>query len=272
MTQSLKQACVIGYPVAHSKSPDIHRYWLEKYKIHGRYEALTIDPDMFDTQIKHMKKQYVGWNVTLPYKTRMIDHLDRLTPSAASAGAVNTVYKDRDGKWVGDNTDITGIEMTIKGNIKKFKRALVLGAGGAARACVIALKNLGVKEVFISNRSTTRLKKLQSFFPEIEIVPWADVDKKIMDIDLLINATACGLNNENLLPFKFTYLSSQHTVLDIVYIPLKTELLNIAEQRGAKTIDGLWMLLYQATPGFEKWFGQKVSIDDLLREKIERTL
>ncbi len=272
MSGSLKQACVIGYPVSHSKSPDIHRYWIEKHQIPARYEALTIDPEMFDQHIAHMKKQYVGWNVTLPYKTRMIDHLDKLTPSAASAGAVNTVYKDREGKWVGDNTDIAGIECSLKDGASKFKSALILGAGGAARACIIALKNIGVKKIFISNRSNTRLIKLQSFFPEIEIVPWSDVDEKIKDIDLLINATACGLNNENLLPFNLMYISSQHTVLDIVYIPLKTEFLNIAEQRGARIIDGLWMLLYQAMPGFQKWFGQKVSIDERLREKLEMLL
>ncbi len=268
-----KNACVIGHPIHHSKSPHIHTHWLNQHGIDGSYTAIDIDPKDFDQTIDVLKNTYIGWNVTIPFKTAIIPHLDHLTSSAQSAGAVNTVYQDTNGHWVGDNTDIRGIELSLTHKTSKpCKSALILGAGGAARGCIIALKNLNIAPIFLSNRSKDNALTLQKDFPDIQIIEWNGVDQKIDQIDLLINATSCGLNNQTPLPFSFNGLNDHHCVLDIVYTPLETPLLKRAKEKGAQTIDGLWMLLYQATPGFEKWFDYKVSVDDTLRDKIEQLL
>lgn len=262
--------CVIGYPIRQSKSPIIHRYWMQKYKIEGTHEAVEINPDNFEKGIKRLVEEgYRGFNVTVPHKERIIPLCSDIDDTARTIGAVNTVTIE-DGKLYGSNTDAYGFIQNLQnsaGDLDKDRKVIVLGAGGAARAVVYALKKDGFTNVVITNRTKTRADALAKEF-SIDVCPWDDRELELQNTGLLVNTTSLGMVGEPELEIDLSNLSQDAIVYDIVYKPLMTNLLKNAKNNQNQIVTGIGMLLYQAVPAFEKWTGRSPSIDPTLAELI----
>jgi len=268
-----RKAFVVGFPINHSLSPFIHGFWLNFYKIKGSYEAYAIAPDDFSDFVTILKEQeFIGGNVTLPYKEQAFQLAHYRDEAAAAIGAVNSLWFEEGCLW-GGNSDAYGFARNLDDFVPSWcerKTALVLGAGGAARAVIFALKQRGFKIIFLANRTKERAKQLNLHFGSvIRVIDWQQINKHIHFADLIINTTSIGLTGNNTgLPLDFSLAKSDAIVSDIVYTPLKTSFLQAAEERGLKTVDGLGMLLHQAVFGFERWFGFKPTVSDELRDYI----
>ena len=269
-------AFVIGWPIEHSRSPLLHGYWLKYLKIPGSYEAVAIAPEKIETFIKLLPKSgFAGGNVTVPHKEtvfRLVDHKDEI---AEVLGAVNTLWLE-DGEVHGTNTDGYGFCANLDNFAPEWrqgKTVIVLGAGGASRAIIYALGKAGYSKIHIVNRTLARAEAIvEEFSPHLDsdLVPhsWEDAVNLLADADLLVNTTSIGMGDDNEFPLDLSNLKEQAIVTDIVYTPLLTPLLRAAKSKGYKTVDGLGMLLHQAAPGFEKWFGTRPIITPALREYI----
>lgn len=274
--QHIPLAAVIGHPIAHSRSPRLHGYWLRKYGIEGHYVPMDVAPDDLSSVIKAMPKMgYVGANVTIPHKEAVMAFVDTLTDSAKAIGAVNTLVFEKDGTVTGDNTDGYGFIENLRQGAPDWKAeagpAMVLGAGGAARAIVFSLLEAGVPKVMISNRTKARAEALcADFGQKVEVVDWDKAEGALAGIETLVNTTSLGMLGKAPLKISLDALSSGATVTDIVYNPLETDLLRRARERGCPTVDGLGMLLHQAVPGFEAWFGTRPDVDAGLRDEVLR--
>ena len=272
MAEHLK-ACVIGFPVAHSRSPLIHGFWLEKYGIEGAYLKEEIHPDDFSSFIKSLGlRGYVGANVTLPHKEAALDCADLVDEAAKSVGAANTLWIEGD-KLCASNTDIYGfmthLELSSPQWGDQSRPVAFLGAGGAARAVIRGLLDHGVPEIRIFNRTRARAEALKDFFGQrLHVYDWGDRSEMLSDCGLLINGTQLGMMGGAVLDIDLRRLPGDATVYDIVYTPLETPLLKSASQLGLKTVDGLGMLLHQAVPGFEKWFGVRPEVTKELKALI----
>ena len=267
------KAGVIGCPIKHSKSPIIHGHWMEQYNIDGKYQKIEIKPESLDVEIKRLiNENYNGFNVTVPHKEEIFKLCDEVDEKAKTIGAVNTVLI-KDKKLHGTNTDAFGFIQNLKESsnlILKDKSVLLLGAGGAARAIIYGLLDEGVSKVYISNRTRERAENLVTMSPnKIDVVDW-DVKEDILnEIDLLVNSTSLGMQGQAELSINLSNLKSGTVVTDIVYSPLKTPLLQDAENRGHDVVTGLGMLLHQARPAFEAWTG---TLPDVTRELQELVL
>ncbi|MBR9843199.1 MAG: shikimate dehydrogenase [Rhodobacteraceae bacterium] len=272
--QSIPLAAVIGHPIVHSKSPRLHGYWLGKYGIEGHYVPMDVAPEDLEVVIQAMPKMgYVGANVTIPHKETVMALVDTLTDSAKAIGAVNTLVFEEDGSITGDNTDGYGFIENLRQGAPDWKAetgpAMVLGAGGAARAIVFSLLEAGVPKVMISNRTKARAEGLCADFGEkVEVVDWNKAASALGEAETLVNTTSLGMVGKAPLEISLDALSSGATVTDIVYNPLETELLRQAREKGCPTVDGLGMLLHQAVPGFEAWFGKRPEVDAGLRDEV----
>lgn len=269
-------AAVIGHPIAHSRSPRLHGYWLRRYGINGHYVPMDVAPENLAEVIGAMRKMgFKGANVTIPHKETVMRLVDTLTDSAKAIGAVNTlVFKD-DGTVAGDNTDGYGFIENLRQGAPDWQgdsgSALVLGAGGAARAIVFSLLEAGVPKVMIANRTRDRAEKLrEDFGVAVEVIDWSDAESAMAEAATLVNTTALGMTGKAPLTLSLDAISKETVVTDIVYTPLKTDLLRQAEIAGCRTVDGLGMLLHQAVPGFEAWFGKRPEVDADLREEVLR--
>lgn len=263
------KAGVVGYPVKHSLSPKIHGYWLAQLAIEGAYDLYEIAPENFADFLASLpEKGMVGVNVTVPFKEQAFQLVDSLSSEAEAIGAVNTIIVQEDGTLHGHNTDAFGFIENIRQSVPSFafkgKKALVLGAGGAAKAVVTGLLNEGVEEILLTNRTKARAELFQK--DRVTIVDWQEKGQTLAQIDLLVNTTVLGMQGQPPLDISLENLSSQALVTDIVYKPLETELLVAAKQRGNSTVDGLGMLLYQAVAGFNAWFGKQPQVTDILKE------
>jgi len=285
----MKKVCVIGYPAKHSLSPVIHNYWLEKYNIEGSYEIREIEPDKFDDFFLNLHKEgYVGCNVTLPFKEKAFELSDPFSFTEKVIGAVNTIIIE-DGRYVGHNTDAYGFIKNIEKSSKEFDfkkgAAVVLGAGGAARAVINSLLFKDVPEIILLNRTIEKaenirndlhvnIHKNQEFILErLKIIPWEERNEALAEAKLLVNTTSLGMVGQPELDINIDKLPKDALVTDIVYRPLETKLLNQARERGNPVVDGLGMLLYQAVPGFELWFKEEnVEVTPELRKKVEAML
>jgi len=267
------KACVIGYPIKQSLSPTIHNYWLDKYNINGQYKKVEVIPDKLDDFIKNAKKELSGFNITTPYKEKIIKFCDELSQTAKNVGAVNTVYI-KNNKLYGDNTDVYGIEQCISKNTKNLNKeqALIIGAGGASRACIVALKQMGFKKIIIANRTIEKAQYLSQEFKcdniLIEPISLDDLNNNLSCTTLLLNSSSAGMNDENKLYINFKNANKDIIVCDIVYKPLITQLLMDAQKYELHTIKGIDMLLYQAVAGFNYWFGVKPVVDEKLRQRV----
>ena len=274
MSGKLRLAGVIGHPISHSKSPRLHGHWLKRYGIDGHYIPMNVAPDDLARTIELLPQLgFAGINVTLPHKEAVMALCDEITPRAKAVGAVNTVIFQEDGSILGDNTDGYGFMANLYAGAPNWRAntgpAVVLGAGGAARGVVAALLDAGAPHIILSNRTAERATALQSEFgARVVVSAWDDVGDAIKGANLLVNTTSLGMDGQPALPVSLEHLGSETLVTDIVYAPLKTQLLIDAAARGCAVVDGLGMLLHQAAPGFEAWFGQKPIVDDELRQAV----
>lgn len=268
------RACVAGWPVAHSRSPLIHSYWLKSLGIYGSYERAAVPPGEFAAFAKGVGKNgLVGANVTIPHKEAAFAACDWVTANAADLGAVNTLWRDND-KLCGDNTDVAGflanLDEQAPGWRDKTRCAIVLGAGGAARAVIQGLISSGVERVVIVNRTFGRGDRIaRQFGSGTKSAPWSELPQLLADADLLVNTSSLGMVGQPALEIDLESLNARAIVADIVYIPLETQLLAAARSRGLCTVEGLGMLLHQAAPGFERWFGVRPAVTRELRALIE---
>jgi shikimate dehydrogenase len=266
----MRKAGVIGWPVSHSLSPRLHGYWLKKYSVDGSYEAIAVEPKNLETFIRTLKNTYIGANVTLPHKEVMLPLLDVIDDTAKAIGAVNTIVV-KNGKLYGSNTDAYGFSQNLKQNgVENIKnKAVVLGAGGAARAAVKALADKGCRQIVIVNRTVSRAEAIAGAIGgKIDVVPWDNRATVLDGAELLVNATSLGLKSGAPLDIALEALPKQAAVMDMVYNPLETPLLAAARACGHKIVDGLGMLIWQAVPGFEAWFGVKPDVDNAIREQL----
>jgi len=264
-------AGVIGSPIAHSRSPHVHRHWLNTYGIRGHYIPMDVSRDDLENVIRTLPKMgFVGVNITIPHKEAVMGIADKITDRATLIGAANTLIFRRDGKIHADNTDGYGFFENLlsgaPGWDPKAGPAVVLGAGGAARAVVASLTGAGVPEVLLTNRTRIRAEKLKEDFGQrVKVVDWVQAGNIMEDAALVVNTTSLGMVGKPELRVPLDGLRKGTVVTDLVYTPLKTHLLQVAEAAGCTTVDGLGMLLHQAVPGFERWFGQRPEVDAATR-------
>jgi len=268
------RACVIGWPVKHSRSPLIHNYWLEKLGIEGSYGRAEVAPADFTNFVSNLAaKDLRGGNVTLPHKEMAFTLATRRTETATKLQAVNTLWIEGGELW-GDNTDIEGFLAGLDSETKDWDRngqkAVVLGAGGAAKAIVQALLLRNIKEILIVNRTFERAAQLAKRFGSGVLAwPWTKLSEAMIKADILVNTTSLGMAGQPPLEIDLSPLPGHAVVDDIVYVPLETPLLLQARRRGLRCVGGLSMLLNQAVPGFEHWFGQRPEVTPELRDLVE---
>ena len=275
MAESVKKAFVIGHPIAHSRSPKIHGHWLAVHGIAGSYEAVDVAPQELPSFIAGMRENgFRGGNVTIPHKEAVFALVERRDAAAEAIGAVNTLWLEEEGRLCGGNTDAHGFAGNLDEHAPHWVAngpAVVLGAGGAARAVVHALKIRGVKDIRVVNRTLARAVELRDRFGAgVSAHPQEAAADLLGDCGLLVNTTSVGMagKGEGGLPADPAFLPDHAVVTDIVYVPLETPLLAAAAARGLKTVDGLGMLLHQAAPGFERWFGVRPEVTPELRALV----
>lgn len=263
-------AGVVGWPVEHSLSPKLHGYWLRELGISGQYNAFAVPPDELPEFIASVRKNPLmrGFNLTIPHKEAVIPLLDEVDDVARIIGAVNTVVV-RAGKLCGTNTDAYGFSENIRPHIAQKNKAIILGAGGAARAVGKALIDLGYKHIVITNRTQEKAEAVSKQLDGMLVVEdWKVRSTLLEGADILVNTTSLGLKGQPTLELDMSALPKTALVTDIVYSPLQTPLLEAADARGNPTLDGLGMLLYQAVPGFEAWFGKRPQVSESLRRHV----
>ncbi|UVK39642.1 shikimate dehydrogenase [Mesorhizobium sp. AR10] len=272
MAEVEKKAFVTGHPIAHSRSPKIHGHWLAKYRIEGSYQPIDVAPDDFATFLKTLRENgFQGGNATIPHKEAAFALVDRRDEAAEQIGAVNTLWFE-DGELWGGNTDAHGFAANLDDHAPDWARngpAVVLGAGGASRAVIHALIERGVSDIRIVNRTLARAQELQHRFGAGVSAHGFDATNELLaGAGLLVNTTALGMHGNEGLSADPVRLPDRAIVTDIVYVPLETPLLAAARARNLKTVDGLGMLLHQAVPGFERWFGKRPEVTADLRALI----
>jgi shikimate dehydrogenase len=281
ITGRTRLAGIMGWPVAHSRSPALHNFWIEEHGIDGAYVPLPVRPEQLAEALRALPMLgFRGCNLTLPHKQMALSIVDRVEPLAHRIGAMNTVIVMPDGTLEGRNTDVFGFRENLRERAPDWTPtagpAVVLGAGGAARAVVAALIEARVEEIRIANRTPARAEQLADDLAapatRMTIRAWGERDAALRDAGILINTTSLGMAGEPVLKLDLSQLPPTAVVVDIVYVPLETALLVNARQRGHRVIDGLGMLLHQGRLGFEAWFGSPVQVTRELRAAVLTTL
>ncbi|MEZ0168865.1 shikimate dehydrogenase [Microvirga sp. TS319] len=275
------KAFVVGHPIKHSRSPLIHGYWLKRYGIDGSYERIDVAPvDLDEFLVALWPLGFVGGNVTIPHKEAVFEFLDNnKTERAQRVGAVNTLwYEDEGIELWGDNTDGLGFIANLNQNLgtgwdQYVENVLVIGAGGAARGIVASLQDHPLKRILVANRTISKAEELVRDLERygrvtLEALAWDDLDNALARSQLIVNTTSLGMAGQPPLLLDLEKVPDDAIVSDIVYVPLRTPLLAAAEARGLRTVDGLGMLLHQAVPGFERWFGVRPEVTPELRALI----
>jgi len=274
MSETFRKAAITGHPVAHSRSPLVHGYWLKKHGISGSYGRVDVTPEDADDFYRNFARSGLnGANVTVPHKEVAASACDWLDEAARAMGAANTLWLDEHGRLCGANTDGLGflgnLDQLAPGWDVSRESAVVLGAGGAARAVVWALLARKFTTVHIVNRTFEKAAALEEEFGSGTVAHgWDKLGTVLAEAELLVNTTALGMTGKAPLEIDLSPLPESALVTDIVYAPLETELLKQAAKRGHQTVDGLGMLLHQAVPGFERWFGVRPVVDDALRTLV----
>lgn len=265
---------VIGQPVSHSKSPQLFRHWLQSYDRKGHYVPLHVAKADLEKVIRTLPDMgFVGCNVTIPHKVSVLEMADHATDRATLIGAANTLIFRKDGKIYADNTDGYGFIENLKQGAPNWTAsagpAVVMGAGGAARAVISALIENGAQEILLSNRTRTKAEALrEAFGTKVTVIDWLQVANVIEEAVTLVNTTSLGMTGQSEFRVPLDGLKPGTVVTDLVYAPLRTRLLQEAESAGCITVDGLGMLLHQAVPGFERWFGVRPVVDDEARAAV----
>ena len=269
-------AGVIGHPIAHSRSPALQNYWLKRYGIKGFYIPMDIAPADLAEVLRMLPRQgFVGVNVTIPHKEAILQIADIISDRAALIGAANTIIFRKDGKIHADNTDGSGFVANLRQSVPDWDPtvgpAAVFGAGGAARAVIAALIEIGAPEIRVANRTRPRADALRSDFgAKVVVHEWVQAGYMIEDCATVVNTTSLGMTGKEEMQLSLDRISPRAVVNDLVYAPLQTQFLIKAEARGCRVVDGLGMLLHQAAPGFERWFGQRPEVDEATRQAALR--
>jgi shikimate dehydrogenase len=281
ITGSTRLAGIMGWPVAHSRSPLLHGFWLNETGVDGVYVPLPVRPEHLADALRALPLLgFRGCNLTIPHKQAALSVVDRVEPSARRIGAVNTIIVDADGKLEARNTDVFGFRENLREAVPHWRPtagpAVILGAGGSARAVVAALADAGVAEIRIVNRTLARAeavgRDLATPSTRISTHSWNEASTVQQGAGLLVNTTSLGMSGEPPLVIDLSRLPRSAPVVDIVYVPLETTLLASARRRGHPVVDGLGMLLHQGRPGFEAWFGASVNVTPELRSTILASL
>jgi len=275
--QKFVLAGVMGWPVAHSRSPVIHNHWMAQYGLRGAYVLLPVQPENFEAAILGLPALgFAGCNVTIPHKVNAMKMMDFVDPVAKAMGAINTIVVQPDGSLHGYNNDGFGYIQSLRDAQPDWRGdagpALVLGAGGAARAIVLSLLNEGAPEVRLVNRTREKAQALaDEFGPRVKVLDWAERNDAMAGVALLVNTTNQGMHGQPELAVSLAALPEQALVSDAIYIPLETALLKNARLRGNPVVNGLGMLLNQARPAFKAWFGVMPEITPTLRQVVIET-
>ncbi len=271
-------AGVMGWPVAHSRSPHIHNYWIKKYGLQGAYVQLAVEPGRLGVALPGLAALgFRGCNITIPHKVDAMQLVHEIDANARRVGAVNTLVVQPDMSLKGMNTDGFGYIQSLLDEKPDWRAdagpITVLGAGGAARAVVLALADRGAREIRLLNRTFDKAEALANEFgAPVRALPWEERHAALADVALLVNTTSQGMHGQPDLDLKLDALPRHALVSDIIYVPLETPLLAAARQRGNTTVNGLGMLLNQARPAFQAWFGVMPEVTDELRKALIATL
>ncbi|MDJ1015962.1 MAG: shikimate dehydrogenase [Paracoccaceae bacterium] len=272
--RTIPLAGVIGSPVAHSRSPRLHGHWLRRYGIQGHYIPMNIQGADLEAAVRMLPRiGFVGANVTIPHKERVLGFADTVTDRAAVMGAANTLTFQSDGRIQADNTDGYGFLENLRQGAPDWRAdagpAAVIGAGGAARAVVSSLIESGCPEVRVSNRTKARAETLRrDLGTKVSVVDWVQAGNIFDGAATIVNTSALGMDGSPEMRLPLDGMGRDAVVTDLVYTPLETKLLAYARDVGCVTVDGLGMLLHQAVPGFERWFGLRPEVDDALRQAV----
>jgi shikimate dehydrogenase len=275
-THRIPLAGVIGNPVAHSLSPRLHKHWLRTLGLPGDYVPLHVEKDDLAEVIRALPRMgFVGVNITIPHKVAVMALADHITDRATLIGAANTLIFRKDGKVHADNTDGYGFIANLRQGAPDWKPdagpAAVLGAGGAARAVIAALIDVGVRDILLANRTRPKSEALKSEFGQrITVVEWVQAGNMLEEAATVVNTTSLGMTGAAEFRVPLDGLQRGATVTDLVYAPLDTHLLQAARVAGCVTVDGLGMLLHQAVPAFERWFGVRPDVDEATRAAVLR--
>jgi shikimate dehydrogenase len=287
---TFKLAGVMGWPIAHSRSPSIHNHWIQQHGLNGAYVLLPVDPANLQAALKGLSALgFAGCNLTIPHKVMALSLVDRIDATARRMGAINTIVVEADGSLSGYNNDGFGYIQSLRDAYPQWRAdagpVLVMGAGGAARAVIVSLAEQGAKDIRICNRTASSAHALATEFTTefahasdavkgamVTAVPWEKRHDAVAEVMLLVNTTSQGMGSNPALDLSLDQLPLQALVSDIVYIPQETPLLKDAKARGNPTAGGLGMLLHQARPAFNAWFGVMPEVTPALRQKVEATL
>jgi len=280
ITGRTRLAGIMGWPVSHSRSPALHNFWIDENGVDGAYVPLPVNPEQLEAALRGLPVLgFRGCNLTLPHKQMAMSIVDRIEPVARKIGAVNTIIVDAEGKLEGRNTDAFGFRENLRESVPDWdpagSAAVVLGAGGAARAVIAALAALKVREIRLVNRTMARAEAIARDLDlpglTIRVRPWDERHRLLDGTGILVNTTSLGMTGEPELDIYLAALPPEAVVADIVYVPLETGLLAAARRRGNRVVDGLGMLLHQGRPGFEAWFGTPVRVTRALRASVLTT-
>ena len=270
-----KKFGIIGNPIKHSLSPVLHEYWFKKYNINAEYSIVEATNEDLPKIIKNVKDgSYSGFNVTLPFKQKIINYLDLIVNDAEVTGSVNTLLLDNNKRVVGENTDVFGLQAAylkeIENNLNK--KALVIGAGGVSPSVVLSLQKSGIRNISITNRTKEKCIFLKNRFKFLNIISWENLVSEIKNFDIIINATSLGLKNSDEFNFNFTNTKKDVVYIDTIYNPLETKTLKYLKEEGKKVFNGLDMFIYQGQKSFYLWNKINPEIDDKLIELLKSKL
>ena len=271
-------AGVMGWPVAHSRSPAIHGHWIAQHGLNGAYVLLPVQPERLPQAVRGLAALgFAGCNVTIPHKVAALQLVDRVDPAARRIGAINTIVVETDGSTTGYNNDAKGYIQSLREAEPAWRASagpvVVMGCGGAARAVIVGLLEDGATEIRVCNRSHDKAQALaQEMGAALHVVPWKERQDALASVALLVNTTNQGMHGQSALDLSLDALPREALVSDLVYVPLETPLLAAARQRGHPTVDGLGMLLHQARPAFHAWFGVMPEVTPQLRALVEASL
>jgi len=270
-----KKFGIIGNPIKHSLSPVLHKYWFKKYNINADYEIIELsDKELPEIVNKIKNGDYTGINVTLPFKQKIINHIDKVVNDAELAGSVNTVLLNNDKTVIGENTDVYGLQAAylkeIDNNLNK--KALVIGAGGVSPSVILSIKKSGIKNISVTNRTEEKCIFLKKKFNFLNIIPWLNFKSEIKHFDIIINATSLGLKNGDDFNFDFANTKNEAVYIDTIYNPLETKTYKYLREEGRQVFNGLDMFIYQGQKSFYLWNKINPEIDDELVELLNSKL
>lgn len=266
-----KKYGIIGNPIKHSLSPILHNYWFKKYKIDANYSIIEIENNELPKIIKRIKdKDLTGVNITLPYKQKIVPHVDILVNDAEITSSVNTIYLDDKGTIVGENTDVFGLQAAYLKEVDNInnKSAIVIGAGGVSPSVILSLEKSGVKNVSITNRTEDKCIFLKKKFNYLNIINWQNIKEELKNFDIIINATSLGLKNGQDFGFNFDKVKDDSIYIDTIYNPLETKTLRYLKEKNIKVFNGLDMFIYQGQKAFYLWNKVNPEIDQALIELL----